>query len=141
MGRARASSTARGALEHVSGSRPQNYERHAQPVGHFFNLYVGLHGPGWLYVLGMPPRGYLPIFATLNPQSTCHGPRPGPTLAPWCSGGLPACSGAESTRKDPRPEEKKMSMCKRKTHLYIVCLLYTSPSPRDGLLSRMPSSA
>ena len=24
---------------------------------------------------------------------------------------------------------------------YIVCLLYTSPSPRDGLLSRMPSSA
>ena len=25
--------------------------------------------------------------------------------------------------------------------LVIVCLLYTSPSPRDGLLSRMPSSA
>ena len=25
-------------------------------------------------------------------------------------------------------------------HLYS-CLLYTSPSPRDGLLSRMPSSA
>ena len=25
--------------------------------------------------------------------------------------------------------------------LYINCLLYTSPSPRDGLLSRMPSSA
>ena len=25
--------------------------------------------------------------------------------------------------------------------LYISCLLYTSPSPRDGLLSRMPSSA
>ena len=29
-------------------------------------------------------------------------------------------------RKYPRPE---------------ICLLYTSPSPRDGLLSRMPSSA
>eukprot|EP01016_Furgasonia_blochmanni_P003363 TRINITY_DN11319_c0_g1_i1.p1 TRINITY_DN11319_c0_g1~~TRINITY_DN11319_c0_g1_i1.p1 ORF type:complete len:298 (+),score=31.69 TRINITY_DN11319_c0_g1_i1:64-957(+) len=31
------------------------------------------------------------------------------------------------------------------THLcmtfYCICLLYTSPSPRDGLLSRMPSSA
>ena len=26
-------------------------------------------------------------------------------------------------------------------HLLFVCLLYTSPSPRDGLLSRMPSSA
>ena len=25
--------------------------------------------------------------------------------------------------------------------LYSDCLLYTSPSPRDGLLSRMPSSA
>ena len=23
----------------------------------------------------------------------------------------------------------------------MACLLYTSPSPRDGLLSRMPSSA
>ena len=26
-------------------------------------------------------------------------------------------------------------------HLIRICLLYTSPSPRDGLLSRMPSSA
>ena len=25
--------------------------------------------------------------------------------------------------------------------LVVICLLYTSPSPRDGLLSRMPSSA
>ena len=25
--------------------------------------------------------------------------------------------------------------------LICLCLLYTSPSPRDGLLSRMPSSA
>ena len=25
--------------------------------------------------------------------------------------------------------------------LDVLCLLYTSPSPRDGLLSRMPSSA
>ena len=26
-------------------------------------------------------------------------------------------------------------------NLDLACLLYTSPSPRDGLLSRMPSSA
>ena len=26
-------------------------------------------------------------------------------------------------------------------HDLSTCLLYTSPSPRDGLLSRMPSSA
>eukprot|EP01016_Furgasonia_blochmanni_P036313 TRINITY_DN4137_c0_g1_i3.p1 TRINITY_DN4137_c0_g1~~TRINITY_DN4137_c0_g1_i3.p1 ORF type:complete len:102 (-),score=24.33 TRINITY_DN4137_c0_g1_i3:45-350(-) len=25
--------------------------------------------------------------------------------------------------------------------VFVICLLYTSPSPRDGLLSRMPSSA
>ena len=31
---------------------------------------------------------------------------------------------------------------KRKFYfITITCLLYTSPSPRDGLLSRMPSSA
>ena len=29
----------------------------------------------------------------------------------------------------------------RQTNVLWICLLYTSPSPRDGLLSRMPSSA
>ena len=29
----------------------------------------------------------------------------------------------------------------QKQKWYLLCLLYTSPSPRDGLLSRMPSSA
>ena len=28
-----------------------------------------------------------------------------------------------------------------KERFFNICLLYTSPSPRDGLLSRMPSSA
>ena len=33
--------------------------------------------------------------------------------------------------------------CEKNNNGYklYVCLLYTSPSPRDGLLSRMPSSA
>ena len=35
-------------------------------------------------------------------------------------------------------EEKKEIQYKK---VIIDCLLYTSPSPRDGLLSRMPSSA
>ena len=30
---------------------------------------------------------------------------------------------------------------KEPVDLVLSCLLYTSPSPRDGLLSRMPSSA
>ena len=33
-------------------------------------------------------------------------------------------------KKDPRGNE-----------YYWICLLYTSPSPRDATLSRMPSSA
>ena len=37
------------------------------------------------------------------------------------------------------PVAKAMSIGMRK--LSETCLLYTSPSPRDGLLSRMPSSA
>ena len=38
---------------------------------------------------------------------------------------------------DDIPAEDLHAIC-RKTY---TCLLYTSPSPRDGLLSRMPSSA
>ena len=38
--------------------------------------------------------------------------------------------------------EKKIKTSRPLTHeLFKGCLLYTSPSPRDGLLSRMPSSA
>ena len=34
-----------------------------------------------------------------------------------------------------------LETCEETVTRYKVCLLYTSPSPRDGLLSRMPSSA
>ena len=40
--------------------------------------------------------------------------------------------------------EKKLIQAKQDNKLpkiVVPCLLYTSPSPRDGLLSRMPSSA
>ena len=33
------------------------------------------------------------------------------------------------------------ALVQARTLLFSDCLLYTSPSPRDGLLSRMPSSA
>ena len=39
-------------------------------------------------------------------------------------------------------KKKETKNKKKKIVLFICpCLLYTSPSPRDGLLSRMPSSA
>ena len=37
--------------------------------------------------------------------------------------------------------EARAKKIKNTAHIPIDCLLYTSPSPRDGLLSRMPSSA
>ena len=36
---------------------------------------------------------------------------------------------------------KATALAALKRFKHIACLLYTSPSPRDGLLSRMPSSA
>ena len=33
------------------------------------------------------------------------------------------------------------TVCRINQIILSACLLYTSPSPRDGLLSRMPSSA
>ena len=38
-------------------------------------------------------------------------------------------------------EEKLIDEVSSKHYSFMGCLLYTSPSPRDGLLSRMPSSA
>ena len=38
-------------------------------------------------------------------------------------------------------QRAKTSYAKTQVELAQYCLLYTSPSPRDGLLSRMPSSA
>ena len=35
----------------------------------------------------------------------------------------------------------KEELLAKYNHVLGLCLLYTSPSPRDGLLSRMPSSA
>ena len=92
----------------------------------------GFHGPGWLWVVGNGSRGYLPLFATLSPQSTCHGPRPGPTCAPQCSCGPLACPATESTRKDPRAKERKMRMCKKKSIWYIV-ICQKGENQRRGL--------
>ena len=51
----------------------------------------------------------------------------------------------EKYNKDPRNIAKKAEEYLKSTGVgdtsFWGCLLYTSPSPRDGLLSRMPSSA
>mgnify|MGYP003378285763 CR=1 FL=1 len=41
----------------------------------------------------------------------------------------------------PQPLDRELLPKWEAVENILVCLLYTSPSPRDGLLSRMPSSA
>ena len=80
--------------------------------------FSGLHGPGWLYLIRKRSRGYSPDFATLNPQNTHHGARPGPKLTPWCSNVFAACSAAESTEREtrlPAGRAKNADMQKKKT--------------------------
>ena len=48
------------------------------------------------------------------------------------------CGGDEQTGSGCRFNFPKKNL---NNTVPAVCLLYTSPSPRDGLLSRMPSSA
>ena len=44
-------------------------------------------------------------------------------------------------QKEVDGSEKQLVEEREKVKDLLACLLYTSPSPRDGLLSRMPSSA
>ena len=58
----------------------------------------------------------------------------------------PVATALTSSGNRPSPRCRRVYYYKNKNwlqFLFIVkaCLLYTSPSPRDGLLSRMPSSA
>ena len=62
------------------------------------------------------------------------------------SGGMtPLPAKVEAINAIPRPTTKvelqRFLGCVNFFHRFMPCLLYTSPSPRDGLLSRMPSSA
>ena len=97
------------------------------------------------------PKGQLRLGAFFNPT--------GHHVASWRHPGAQADAGinfkhyAEIARTAERGKfdmifladnvcvrEAKMEALSRSAQ-YIACLLYTSPSPRDGLLSRMPSSA
>ena len=56
---------------------------------------------------------------------------------------LPETASANDIYNSFSPSVIKGGLDEEKSneHTEIPCLLYTSPSPRDGLLSRMPSSA
>ena len=94
-------------------------------VGHYFNLYVGLHGPGWLYVLGITPRGdchFEPpehVPRTLTRAHTCT----------QCSRGLPGCHGAEGTRKSRGRKIKKMPKCQKNIFYIVICTYIVTNLP------------
>ena len=48
---------------------------------------------------------------------------------------------ADTNAKIKAENDSQMARKARDRAAAAACLLYTSPSPRDGLLSRMPSSA
>ena len=88
---------------------------------------------------GPPVDPRLPLYFAPNGNNDFVGADPGVPGSPELLSTLSA------TRLDgafPQPfvtwEENQLIMAEAS---YQVCLLYTSPSPRDGLLSRMPSSA
>ena len=50
-------------------------------------------------------------------------------------------SNSQQTTQITEDGDTEIVLDETKWSMVWVCLLYTSPSPRDGLLSRMPSSA
>src|SRR5664279_5900674 len=56
-----------------------------------------------------------------------------PRIAPWSIDTTPAPAGIDPCTSELLPEPATP------VTTTSTCLLYTSPSPRDGLLSRMPS--
>ena len=60
--------------------------------------------------------------------------------SPW---GSPPGGGGNGSGRGPTPPDIDAIIrdIQNKINKFLPCLLYTSPSPRDGLLSRMPSSA
>ena len=83
------------------------------------------------------PRKYDPYSNTYNEGWRDHpNLRYGPPNPPGFARPQPPANQTDKTSFLLEQLIKKMDQDKKET-----CLLYTSPSPRDGLLSRMPSSA
>ena len=69
---------------------------------------------------------------------------PGPSASATTPGPieLDSSSPAKDQSLDTHPSAVRLVFAQELTNNDVtICLLYTSPSPRDGLLSRMPSSA
>ena len=88
--------------------------------------------------VGQAPARQAAIFAGLPTSVEAT------TINKVCASGLKAVNIAASTIEMGQAEAQVAGGMENMTRVpYYLnrCLLYTSPSPRDGLLSRMPSSA
>ena len=79
-------------------------------VGHTVNLHVGLHGPEWLYVLGMPPRGRLRLW---TPRARATDLGQGPHLSRGVRAGSLRASEPRA-REKTRGRKKKKCRCAQK---------------------------
>ena len=91
-----------------------------------------------------PARGHPLLRTSADPQgekSLGTWANCGNGKTPWgtylaCEENFHVAFGNSSKGRKPNSLQKRYRI-----GVYKNCLLYTSPSPRDGLLSRMPSSA
>ena len=87
-------------------------------------------------------RGAIPPYVCLpNMHNSGSSAYLGPDAVPFTIEADPASPGFKVPDLQPPLSVDASRVADRQSLLQDVCLLYTSPSPRDGLLSRMPSSA
>ena len=68
---------------------------------------------------GKQSRETEPARATLNAQSTRHGARPGPKLAPYCTRGPRLCQSSREREKRPAAGRDKLAHAQKSAkHTY-----------------------
>ena len=88
-------------------------------------------------VLALHHHPDIDVRVSIDERAAAHHAL-GLALATWTPVPVVCTSGTAALNHGPALAEAYHA---RIPLLSITCLLYTSPSPRDGLLSRMPSSA
>ena len=92
-------------------------------------MYVGLHGPGWLYVLGIPPRADLPLY---TPRARATDPGQGPNLR--AGSGRAPCVPRSREHEERAAAGRQKDADVPKKHIYI----YTQGTPSGCVRGELP---
>ena len=121
---------------------------HPKLTGTKFGCGLGLCGACTVHLDGQPIRACItPVSAVAGKSvTTIEGlskNRSHPLQKAWIEAQVPQCGYCQSGQimQAAALLESNENPSREEIVAYMNCLLYTSPSPRDGLLSRMPSSA